>query len=73
MNDLLCITANRQVRIVCNHYYLTSDFCLLDNLHKKCEYSFIVEILLWLIEYNRKIAILNEQIENQQQSASLTW
>ncbi len=71
--DLFRIANDRDVRIVGHHDDLAPVLNRSDHGDKQMEDCLIVQILLGLVDDDRRVALINEQIEHQQKRSPFAW
>lgn len=72
-NYLLSVAHNRKIRVVRDHNYLAPFLGLFNARNKQFKYSLIVQIFFRLIDDERGIVLIDQQVENQKKGPTLTW
>ena len=72
MDDLLCVADHGDVRAVRDHNQLTALLYVFDNGDEQTIDRVTVQVFFRLIYDNRAVALVYEQVKDQQQRSTLT-
>src|SRR5579862_635672 len=72
MDDLLSVRDHCQIRVVRDNDDLTALFGVLEKLNENLVDTFVIQVILRLINHERYVATVEHQIENQEETSTFT-
>lgn len=72
VNDLVCVTDDGKVRVVRHDHDLPPVLRVFDRRNEQRGDRLVVQVLFWLVDYERDISPIDQQVEDEQESPSLS-